>query len=230
MNPHIQSVHCVFYRSTFAAVVMVITVVSTASSFVKPTANAYALNCFSIHLFYILAIEIRWYETVGLFCGKALFFNAIWHKMCFCRSNLQLHWSKSSTTGQAVGGTVGARHLLLGERPFWLQPLAETQLQLPARYMVKPLFTSLSLYPYHSNFMSVDSLRVCSLMVPVIICIIWYRYHSLIINQTHPQTRLRIWTLTRNTNSMCPLLSPGLLTVKIIFSNYIVSFHYSQND
>lgn len=46
---------------------MVVTVISTASSFVKPTANAYALNCFSIHLFYILAIEMRWYEIVGVF-------------------------------------------------------------------------------------------------------------------------------------------------------------------
>lgn len=50
---------CIKNRSTFAALVLVVTVISTASSFVKPTANAYALNCFSIHLFYILAIEIK---------------------------------------------------------------------------------------------------------------------------------------------------------------------------
>lgn len=52
---------------------MVVTVISTASSFVKPTANAYALNCFSIHLFYILAIEMRWYEIVVFFRGGAHF-------------------------------------------------------------------------------------------------------------------------------------------------------------
>lgn len=63
----------VFYRSTFAALVMVVTVISTASSFVKPTANAYALNCFSIHLFYILAIEMKWYENGGLCCMEAHF-------------------------------------------------------------------------------------------------------------------------------------------------------------
>lgn len=64
---------------------MVVTVISTASSFVKPTANAYALNCFSIHLFYILAVEMRWYENVcfGLFffLGGAFFFQGhfIWN-------------------------------------------------------------------------------------------------------------------------------------------------------
>lgn len=69
MDLHVQFARCVFHRSTFASLVMVVTVISTASSFVKPTANAYALNCFSIHLFYILAIDMKWYENIGLFCG-----------------------------------------------------------------------------------------------------------------------------------------------------------------
>uniref|UniRef100_A0A672JME5 Alkaline ceramidase n=1 Tax=Salarias fasciatus TaxID=181472 RepID=A0A672JME5_SALFA len=46
-------------RSTFSKLVLLITVVSTLSSFVKPTANAYALNCFGLHLLYTLAIEMR---------------------------------------------------------------------------------------------------------------------------------------------------------------------------
>lgn len=74
-----------FHRSTFAALVMVVTVISTASSFVKPTANAYVLNCFSIHLFYILAIEIKWYENVGLFRREVhFFFHGHFHMNCVC--------------------------------------------------------------------------------------------------------------------------------------------------
>uniref|UniRef100_A0A669B7Q2 Alkaline ceramidase n=1 Tax=Oreochromis niloticus TaxID=8128 RepID=A0A669B7Q2_ORENI len=46
-------------RSTFSKLVLVITVISSVSSFVKPTANAYALNCFGLHLLYTLIIEMK---------------------------------------------------------------------------------------------------------------------------------------------------------------------------
>ncbi|KAK5930581.1 hypothetical protein CgunFtcFv8_026803 [Champsocephalus gunnari] len=46
-------------RSTFSNLVLVITIVSTLSSFVKPTANAYVLNCFGIHMVYMLAVEMK---------------------------------------------------------------------------------------------------------------------------------------------------------------------------
>ncbi|KAG1973639.1 alkaline ceramidase 1 isoform X2 [Pimephales promelas] len=46
-------------RRTFSRMVLIITVISTLSSFVKPTANAYALNCFGIHITYSLFIELR---------------------------------------------------------------------------------------------------------------------------------------------------------------------------
>lgn len=47
-------------RSTFSKLVLVITVISSVSSFVKPTANAYALNCFGLHLLYTLITEMKW--------------------------------------------------------------------------------------------------------------------------------------------------------------------------
>ncbi|RXN34529.1 alkaline ceramidase 1 [Labeo rohita] len=46
-------------RRSFSRLVLVITVISTLSSFVKPTANAYALNCFAIHILYSLFVELR---------------------------------------------------------------------------------------------------------------------------------------------------------------------------
>ncbi|MED6231942.1 Alkaline ceramidase 1, partial [Ataeniobius toweri] len=46
-------------RSTFSRLVLLITVITTVSSFVKPTANAYALNCFGLHLLYTLAVEMK---------------------------------------------------------------------------------------------------------------------------------------------------------------------------
>lgn len=50
---------------------MVVTVISTASSFVKPTANAYVLNSFSLHLFYILVVEMKWCENARWSFGRA---------------------------------------------------------------------------------------------------------------------------------------------------------------
>ncbi|KAJ8278941.1 hypothetical protein COCON_G00060070 [Conger conger] len=46
-------------RSSFSRMVLVITVVTTLSSFIKPTANAYALNCFAIHILYSLGLQMR---------------------------------------------------------------------------------------------------------------------------------------------------------------------------
>ncbi|XP_031164340.2 alkaline ceramidase 1 isoform X1 [Sander lucioperca] len=46
-------------RSTFSSLVLVVTVITTVSSFVKPTANAYVLNCFGLHMLYVLAVEMR---------------------------------------------------------------------------------------------------------------------------------------------------------------------------
>ncbi|XP_043102301.1 alkaline ceramidase 1 [Puntigrus tetrazona] len=46
-------------RKSFCHMVLIITVISTLSSFVKPTANAYALNCFAIHILYSLFVELR---------------------------------------------------------------------------------------------------------------------------------------------------------------------------
>ncbi|XP_014071982.1 alkaline ceramidase 1 [Salmo salar] len=46
-------------RTTFSRLVMMITVVTTLCSFVKPTANAYLLNCFALHIIYSLGLEMR---------------------------------------------------------------------------------------------------------------------------------------------------------------------------
>ncbi|XP_026125398.1 alkaline ceramidase 1 [Carassius auratus] len=46
-------------RKSFSHMVLIITVISSLSSFVKPTANAYALNCFTIHILYFLFVELR---------------------------------------------------------------------------------------------------------------------------------------------------------------------------
>uniref|UniRef100_A0AAV2KZP3 ceramidase n=1 Tax=Knipowitschia caucasica TaxID=637954 RepID=A0AAV2KZP3_KNICA len=48
-----------FLYSTFSKLVLVLTLITTAVSFVKPTVNAYALNCFGLHFLYLLAIEMR---------------------------------------------------------------------------------------------------------------------------------------------------------------------------
>lgn len=48
-----------FYRRSFSQMVMVMTVVTTLFSFVKPTANAYALNFFALHIAYSLLVELK---------------------------------------------------------------------------------------------------------------------------------------------------------------------------
>ncbi|MGH0143984.1 UNVERIFIED_CONTAM: hypothetical protein FKN15_038914 [Acipenser sinensis] len=46
-------------RSQFAFLVFLAATISTLSSFAKPTINAYALNCVSLHILYILQLELR---------------------------------------------------------------------------------------------------------------------------------------------------------------------------
>ncbi|XP_028857303.1 alkaline ceramidase 1 [Denticeps clupeoides] len=46
-------------RTYFSWMVMVITTLTTLSSFVKPAANAYVLNCFALHIFYSLFRELK---------------------------------------------------------------------------------------------------------------------------------------------------------------------------
>lgn len=118
-------------RSTFSALVLVVTVVSTASSFVKPTANAYALNCFGLHLLYVLAVEMRRYRNLSLVppVSASVVFEV---KV----SALQLHWREGSATSQVFRGAMGARHRLLDQWPVWLQLLAEVELLLLTRLLV----------------------------------------------------------------------------------------------
>uniref|UniRef100_A0A8C6NY06 Alkaline ceramidase n=1 Tax=Nothobranchius furzeri TaxID=105023 RepID=A0A8C6NY06_NOTFU len=87
-------------RSTFSKLVLLITVVATVSSFVKPTANAYALNCFGLHFLYILAVEMRrctdqkalrlakqsmalWVLAISCWLSDR-FSCSFWQKMNFC--------------------------------------------------------------------------------------------------------------------------------------------------
>ncbi|XP_062854786.1 alkaline ceramidase 1 [Trichomycterus rosablanca] len=46
-------------RTSFSRMVLVITVITTLSSFVKPTANAYALNFFALHILYSVIVELK---------------------------------------------------------------------------------------------------------------------------------------------------------------------------
>ena len=41
--------------------VLIITALTTVSSFVKPTANAYVLNVFGLQLLYVLRMEMKQY-------------------------------------------------------------------------------------------------------------------------------------------------------------------------
>lgn len=119
-------------RSTFSTLVLVVTVVTTASSFVKPTANAYALNCFGLHLLYVLAVEMKRYSKLLFLSLFPAFLNFFKVKV----STLQLHWWEGSATSQVFRGSVGARHLLLDQWPVRLQLLAEDELLLLTRLLV----------------------------------------------------------------------------------------------
>ncbi|KAB5567144.1 hypothetical protein PHYPO_G00229410 [Pangasianodon hypophthalmus] len=46
-------------RTSFSRMVMVSTVITTLLSFVKPTANAYALNFFALHILYSVCVELK---------------------------------------------------------------------------------------------------------------------------------------------------------------------------
>lgn len=62
-------------RSAFSRLILVVTVITSVSSFVKPTANAYVLNCFGLHLAYTVVIEMRWYgELWSFLCLSLLLF------------------------------------------------------------------------------------------------------------------------------------------------------------
>lgn len=64
----------ILYRTVFSRMVLIITVVTTLSSFVKPTANAYALNCFALHILYSLSLELKRY-TAALSCSPLCFYS-----------------------------------------------------------------------------------------------------------------------------------------------------------
>ncbi|KAK3539440.1 hypothetical protein QTP70_008055 [Hemibagrus guttatus] len=46
-------------RTSFSRMVMVSTIITTLLSFVKPTANAYALNFFALHILYSMCVELK---------------------------------------------------------------------------------------------------------------------------------------------------------------------------
>lgn len=46
-------------RMTFSRLVLIVTIITTVSSFLKPTVNAYALNCIAIHVLYSLGMEMK---------------------------------------------------------------------------------------------------------------------------------------------------------------------------
>lgn len=205
---------------------MVVTVISTASSFVKPTANAYALNCFSIHLFYILATEMKWYEN-GLFCMEVHFFKRpffspwnVFLSLSFIAALTRklYDWPSCQWYCGCSPSPVGWATVLAAAFGRDLTS-ATCTLYGENRAASTLFFLSFSLY-----------LHVCWFChCPFIVCIFWYQFHSSIINQTHPHTRLRIWTLTHEVNPLCPLLPPGLRAVEIILPNHIVIFYESGN-
>ncbi|XP_076860411.1 alkaline ceramidase 1 [Brachyhypopomus gauderio] len=46
-------------RKSFSCMVLAMTAISSVSSFVKPTANAYALNCFALHILYSVCLQLK---------------------------------------------------------------------------------------------------------------------------------------------------------------------------
>lgn len=49
----------------------------------------------------------------------------------------QLHWREGAASSQDYRGSVGTCHLLLDQRPLWLQHLAEVELLLPTWLLVR---------------------------------------------------------------------------------------------
>uniref|UniRef100_A0A673A5H0 Alkaline ceramidase n=1 Tax=Sphaeramia orbicularis TaxID=375764 RepID=A0A673A5H0_9TELE len=78
-------------RWTFARLVLVLTVITSVSSFVKPTANAYALNCFGLHLLYTLIKALRlaklsvalWVLAISCWISDR-FGCSFWQRLNFC--------------------------------------------------------------------------------------------------------------------------------------------------
>ncbi|KAM4575582.1 alkaline ceramidase 1 [Fundulus diaphanus] len=124
-------------RSTFSRLVLLITVLTTISSFVKPTANAYALNCFGVHLLYTLAVEMRcctdqkalrlaklsvalWVLAISCWISDRLCCS-FWQRLNFC----YLHgiWHILIVMAVAYGNTLIAYLDAINEIPYLLHGL-----------------------------------------------------------------------------------------------------------
>nr|XP_020458363.1 alkaline ceramidase 1 [Monopterus albus] len=81
--PHKRFPSFVKDRTTFSRLVLLVTVVTSVLSFVKPTANAYVLNCSGLYLIYTFVLEIRcWTDQKALQMAKL--FVALWILAIFC--------------------------------------------------------------------------------------------------------------------------------------------------
>uniref|UniRef100_A0A8C9YI77 Alkaline ceramidase n=1 Tax=Sander lucioperca TaxID=283035 RepID=A0A8C9YI77_SANLU len=94
-------------RSTFSSLVLVVTVITTVSSFVKPTANAYVLNCFGLHMLYALRLAkvsvALWVLAISCWISDR-FGCSFWQRLNFC----YLHgiWHILIVTAVAYGSTL----------------------------------------------------------------------------------------------------------------------------
>uniref|UniRef100_A0A8C6V2Y7 Alkaline ceramidase n=1 Tax=Neogobius melanostomus TaxID=47308 RepID=A0A8C6V2Y7_9GOBI len=119
-------------RQTFSKLVLVMTVITTLISFVKPNANAYALNCFGLHFLYMLAIEMRralrlaklsvglWVLAISCWVGDR-FGCSFWQKMNFCY--LHSLWHILIVIAVAYGSTLIAYLDANNEIPYSLPGL-----------------------------------------------------------------------------------------------------------
>ncbi|KAG9351252.1 hypothetical protein JZ751_025144 [Albula glossodonta] len=97
--------------SSFCWMVLLITVVTTLSSFIKPTANAYALNCFAIHILCTDQRVLRlarvsislWVLAISCWISDR-FGCSFWQKLNFC----YLHgmWHILIVVATAYGSTL----------------------------------------------------------------------------------------------------------------------------
>ncbi|XP_023699439.1 alkaline ceramidase 1 isoform X1 [Paramormyrops kingsleyae] len=124
-------------RTTFSRIVLLMTTVTTLSSFVKPTANAYALNFFAIHILYYVTMELRsctdqqvlrlartsiglW--VLAIFCWISDRFGcSFWQRLNFC----YLHgiWHILIVVATAYGSTLIAYLDAYREIPYSLPDL-----------------------------------------------------------------------------------------------------------
>lgn len=84
---------------------------------------------------------------------------------------LQLHWWEGAATSQDFCGSVGARHLLLDQRPVWLQHLAEVELLLLTRILVR--LNQLSLFLFWFFFFFFPDHVKTSFTSPRNKCLLW---------------------------------------------------------